>query len=124
MITNASIIMKCDRLVPISSQDPTFVTKYKNCNTIISENIKTIQKILKIFSLPTEFIARKAQHVNINGTISFNKIRPIILNGLKTVRKALTHIGSNEFKLAIFPQPKNPTNINTMKRNALRNDSV
>lgn len=70
-----------------------------------------------------ELIALKTQQVNRNGTTIFNKISPIILKGLNTVKKALTHMGSKEFILAILPVPKNPKKMNTIKRKALRNMS-
>jgi hypothetical protein len=47
------------------------------------------------------------------GTIIRSSISPAILNGLKTVKKQRTHIGSNEFRLAMLPVPKNPTKIKT-----------
>lgn len=55
---------------------------------------------------------RRAQDASKNGMDSFNKIRAVIVNGLNTVTNGLTHIGSKELMLAMFPVPKKPSNMN------------
>lgn len=57
-------------------------------------------------------MALKTADAMMNGTKSFRRISVVIVNGLKTVRKLCTHIGSNELMLAMFPVPKNPMKIN------------
>nr|CAI5839311.1 unnamed protein product [Callosobruchus analis] len=108
IITNASTMMKCDRLDPISSQEPTFVIRYRNCITNRSEKIRIMQKMISTFSLPTALIALNTQQVKMNGIASLNTINAAIVKGLNRVRNARTHIGSKEFTLATLPVPKKP----------------
>lgn len=46
-----------------------------------------------------------------NGMMIFKIIRAVIVNGLNTVTNGLTHMGSKELILAMFPVPKKPTSV-------------
>ncbi|KAL3270841.1 hypothetical protein HHI36_021361 [Cryptolaemus montrouzieri] len=82
---------------------------------MISE-IKRITQKEFVRSIPVLMtIFRNTQAVYRNGITSLMNIKIVILNGLKTVKKHLTHIGSKEFKLAILPVPKKPIRINDIK---------
>lgn len=104
--------MKWDKLVPISNQEPVFLIKNKKLKSIMSEKSIIIEKALLICMSRYKFMARNTQ-VTINiGTVILIKINTIIVNGLKTVVKLRTHIGSNELRLAILPVPKKDINTN------------
>merc|ERR1719411_281535 len=57
-ITVPSTIMKCEREVPISSQDPWSVTKKKKCRPMTSEKTSTMRKSKDVIGL---FVAQKEE---------------------------------------------------------------
>lgn len=77
-----------------------------------SAKMAIIVKMHVSFEWHTTLTARKAEDARTKGTNSFSRISAVIVNGLKTVRKLRTHIGSKELMLAMFPVPKKPMNMN------------
>jgi hypothetical protein len=94
--------------MPISSQDPMLVIQKNNSSNIKSANISTIENMIMVLPLRNMLMALNTQLVKINGIIILNMINPVVLSGVKSVKKQRAQVGSNEFKLAIFPVPKNP----------------
>lgn len=58
----------------------------------------------------TIFMARKLDVTIIKINIVLHNTKAVIKNGLNTLTKHITHIGSNELILATFPIPKNANN--------------
>lgn len=106
--------MKWERFEAISKKVPVLVMENISFINIKSANTRIRQNVFKVLILPKILIARKVQTVYIRGIATFKTINPVIVTGLKTVKKQRTHSGSNELTLATFPIPKNPTNINTI----------
>lgn len=102
--------MKCEKLVPISNHEPVFLIKNKKLNNIISQNKSTIENTLLIWTSERILIELNVQVIINIGIVILITIKIIIVNGLNTVKKFRTHIGSNEFRLAILPVPKNDIN--------------
>ena len=101
-----STMTKWLRLDPISSQEPVLLTRLKNINPRISQNIcKTFITRPKSQAL-NQIIWMKNNETHRNGMIILMSSRPPIRNGLKIATKQRIDEGSKLFRLAMFPVAK------------------
>jgi len=99
-------ITKWEMEVPISSQDPWFVTLKNIWSPMPWQKSKRIPKFLSTWVVEGRS-ARQKQDTSRKGPMILVNIRTIITQGLNTLTKHLVLDGSKELKLPMFPVPKN-----------------